>query len=44
MEGVERPRSWRIHRLGGDRAGTWSISVTGIEGRAIKNLDLEDYR
>jgi proteic killer suppression protein len=50
MEGVEGPPGWRIRQLSGDRAGTWSISVTGnwritfeIEGDAIKNLDLEDY-
>jgi proteic killer suppression protein len=50
MEGVEGPPGWRIHQLTGDRAGTWSVSVTGnwritfeIERGAIKNLDLEDY-
>ena len=41
---------WRVHRLVGDRAGTWSISVSGnwrltfrIEGDAIMDLNLEDY-
>jgi proteic killer suppression protein len=50
MDGVQGPPGWRIHQLGGDRAGTWSISVSGnwritfrIERGEIKNLDLEDY-
>lgn len=50
MEGVHGPPGWRIHQLTGDRAGTWSLSVSGnwritfeIEGDEIKNLDLEDY-
>ncbi len=44
------PPGWRVHQLSGDRAGTWSISVSGnwritfeIEDGAICNLDLEDY-
>ena len=44
------PAGWRIHRLKGDRAGDWSISVSGnwrltfvIVGGAIVNLNLEDY-
>jgi len=44
------PPGWRIHQLVGDRAGTWSISVSGnwrltfeIEQEEISNLDLEDY-
>ena len=44
------PPGWRIHRLTGDRAGTWSFSVSGnwritfeLEGGEIVNLDLEDY-
>jgi toxin HigB-1 len=48
--GVQGPPGWRIHRLTGDRGGTWSISVSGywritfdIEGGDITNLDLEDY-
>jgi len=50
MHGVEGPPGWRIHQLSGDRAGTWSISVSGnwrmtfdIENDEIYNLDLEDY-
>ena len=50
MEGVQGPPGWRIHQLVGDRAGTWSISVSGnwritfnIEGGDVTNLDLEDY-
>jgi proteic killer suppression protein len=41
---------WRIHQLTGDRAGTWSISVSGnwritfdLDGAEIANLDIEDY-
>ena len=47
---VEGPPGWRIHQLRGDRAGTWSISVTGnwrltfrIDDGAIADLNLEDY-
>ena len=50
MDGVEGPPGWRIHRLSGNRAGTWSISASGywritfdIEDGAIANLNLEDY-
>ncbi|MCP5363925.1 MAG: type II toxin-antitoxin system RelE/ParE family toxin [Hyphomicrobiales bacterium] len=50
MDGVQGPPGWRIHQLSGDRAGTWSISVSGnwritfdIDIREICNLDLEDY-
>ena len=50
MEGVQGPPGWRIHPLVGDRAGTWSLSVSGnwritfeIDGGEIANLDLEDY-
>lgn len=50
MDGVQGPPGWRIHQLSGDRAGTWSISVSGnwritfdIEQGEIANLDLEDY-
>ena len=50
MDGVQGPPGWRIHQLVGDRAGTWSLSVSGnwritfaIEGDEITNLDLEDY-
>ena len=41
---------WRLHRLRGDRLGTWSISLSGnwritfrIEYDRIYDLDLEDY-
>lgn len=50
MDQVAGPPGWRIHQLKGDRAGTWSISVSGnwritfdIEEGEIQNLDLEDY-
>ena len=50
MRGVEGPPGWRIHQLSGDRAGTWSISVSGnwritfnVEGGVVTDLDLEDY-
>ena len=50
MNGVEGPPGWRIHQLTGDRAGTWSISVSGnwrltfeIQKGEICDLDLEDY-
>lgn len=50
IEGVQGPPGWRIHQLTGDRAGTWSLSVSGnwritfdIERGEIINLDLEDY-
>lgn len=44
------PPGWRIHQLTGDRAGTWSISVSGnwrvtfkVDGDEIMDLNLEDY-
>lgn len=50
IDGVQGPPGWRIHQLTGDRAGTWSISVSGnwritfdIAQDQIVNLDLEDY-
>ena len=50
MGGVVGPPGWRVHQLKGDRAGTWSISVSGnwrltfdIKQGEIYNLDLEDY-
>ena len=50
IDGLRGPPGWRIHQLSGDRAGAWSLSVTGnwritfrIEGGAIIDLDLEDY-
>nr|WP_294507484.1 type II toxin-antitoxin system RelE/ParE family toxin [uncultured Rhodopila sp.] len=45
-----RPPGWRIHQLRGDRAGTWSISVSGnwritfgIEAGEITDLNLENH-
>lgn len=50
MEMLQGPPGWRFHQLKGDRAGDWSISVSGnwrltfrIEGDAIVDLNLEDY-
>jgi toxin HigB-1 len=50
MDAVTGPPGWRIHQLSGDRAGTWSISVSGnwritfeVHGDEIVDLDLEDY-
>ena len=50
MEGLAGPPGWRIHQLSGDRAGTWSISVSGnwritfnIEDEGVTDLNLEDY-
>ena len=50
MAGVAGPPGWRIHQLTGDRAGAWSISVSGnwritfdLEQGEICNLNLEDY-
>ena len=44
------PPGWRIHQLTGDRAGTWSISVSGnwritftVQAGDAIQLDLEDY-
>ena len=50
IDGVAGPPGWRLHRLRGDRVGTWSISVSGnwrlafgIREGEICDLDLEDY-
>lgn len=50
IETLKGPPGWRIHQLKGDRAGDWSISVSGnwrltfrIEDGAIVDLNLEDY-
>ena len=50
MGGVTGPSGWRLHQLRGDRAGTWSISVSGnwrltfeVRQNEICDLDLEDY-
>lgn len=50
MASVQGPPGWRIHELVGDRAGTWSISVSGnwritfviVDGE-IFDLNMEDY-
>ena len=41
---------WKLHPLKGDRAGEWSVWVTGnyrltfrVEREDVLNLDLEDY-
>lgn len=50
LESLEGPPGWRVHELKGDRAATWSISVTGnwrltfrLEEGALVEVDLEDY-
>ncbi len=55
MEGVQELRAfphWNAHQLGGDRKGTWSLSVTRNwritfsvdQGKGeIFDLDFEDY-
>ena len=50
MNGVKGPPGWRIHQLSGDRAGTWSIAVSGnwritfeVEDNEIWQVNLEDY-
>ena len=50
IKGLEGPPGWRTHQLTGDRARTWSISVSGnwritfeIDDDEIHSLDLEDY-
>ena len=49
-ESILGPPGWRIHQLTGDRAGTWSVSVSGnwritfrIEDGEIEDLNLENY-
>lgn len=47
---ADAPPGWRVHRLSGDRAREWSVSVSGnwritfeeVEG-GIERLHLEDY-
>jgi len=41
---------WRLHPLKGDRAGQWSVTVTGnlritfrFEGKDALDVDLVDY-
>ncbi len=50
IDGLRGPPGWRVHQLVGDRAGTWSISVSGnwrltfgLIDDDIHNLNLEDY-
>ena len=50
IEGLKGPPGWRIHQLTGDRAETWSISVSGnwritfnVDGETVTDLNLEDY-
>lgn len=50
MDGVQGPPGWRVHQLTGNRAGTWSVSVSGnwritftLEEGEICHLNLEDY-
>ena len=50
ISGITGPPGWRIHQLKGERAGTWSISVSGNwrvtfdeQQGEISNLNLEDY-
>ena len=50
IAGVQGPPGWRVHELVGDRAGTWSISVSGnwritfaLVGGEIVELNMEDY-
>jgi proteic killer suppression protein len=49
-QSIVGPPGWRIHQLTGDRAGTWSISVSGnwritfnADGDELTELNLEDY-
>ena len=44
------PPGWRVHKLSGDRRGTWSVSASGNwritfmeEEGYLDLLDLEDY-
>lgn len=50
IAGLRGPPGWRAHQLTGDRAGTWSISVSGnwritfhVDGGTVTDLNLEDY-
>lgn len=51
LGGVVGPPGWRVHQPRGDRAGTWSISVSSnwqltfdVRQGEIYDLDLEDYQ
>lgn len=50
FDDIQAPQGWRLHELKGDRAGTFSMTVTGnwrltfkIEEGEIADVDLEDY-
>ena len=50
MSKLLAPPGWRIHQLSGDRAGEWSVSVSGnwritfeVRHDEIWSLSLEDY-
>jgi proteic killer suppression protein len=50
IDPVSGPPGWKVHQLKGNRAGTWSISVSGtwrmtfdLKKGEICNLNLEDY-
>jgi len=50
LDEVIGPPGWRVHQLVGQRAGTWSLSVSGnwritsgLAAGKISNLDLEEY-
>jgi proteic killer suppression protein len=50
IKALHGPPGWRVHQLQGDRAGIWSISVSGnwrltfeLRQGEICDLDLEEY-
>jgi len=50
IDSLRAPPGWRVQKLSGDRAGQWSISVSGnwritfeIQDDQVWNLNLEDY-
>ena len=50
VESILGPPGWRVHRLAGSRAGTWSIRASGnwritlrLQDGEIVDLNLEDY-
>jgi proteic killer suppression protein len=51
VDELKIPPNWGAHELSGDRAGTWSLTVTRNwrmtfrvnADNAIEDLDLEDY-
>jgi proteic killer suppression protein len=50
-EDLQGPAGWRVHDLKGDRAGDWSITVTGnwritfrfTDDQNVELVDYEDY-